>query len=536
MGMRRRWGVLVAFVTAMVLFCAGCGGSSSVTHTGKASFYTGGAPGGTPVHGGTATIDLGEQPNSLDPIATNYTPNADLSLEISEGLVESVAGKTALQPDLASSWTISPDGLTYTFHIREGVKFSNGEPLTGEDVVYSIERQKLPLAGYGAIITTPIKKVSLAGPMTVQVQLKHVTGSFLSYFGLTAMGIVPKNVVEHESQKAFALHPIGTGPYLLKSAAPGFTKVVMVRNPNYWRSGQPYLNELVWNVVLESNARILAVRAGNATIDLGVPFSQVSELQSSASGDRVLIQPLYSESLAYFNLWDKGVFSNANVRKALNYATPREEIVKAVFKGLATPANVIANNQFQYYDASVPTFPYDIAKAKELLKDSPVPHGFSTSMIIYSGEPNSSLIASILQSSYAKIGVHLSIKELPPASVEAELTKLSFDMFLWTPEVLVAEQYNPFVQYGLSFGATATLFKIPDQTRGNSLIEEANGTLNESTASKRWAELQRFVNWEEAYYAPIAFTPAINLVSGAVRGFSYPPTSYVQMREVWLAH
>lgn len=534
-GMRRQIGVLAVAGIVIALLCAGCG-SSTVTRTGsgaKASFYTGGTPGGTPVRGGKAVIDMTEAPSSLDPVALASTISADVSLQISEGLVETVPGSTEVHPDLATSWTISPSGLTYTFHIREGVKFSNGEPLTGEDVVYSIERQKLPIASFSVFFLPVVKKVSLIGPMTVQIQLKHVEAPFLSDFGFAQLAIVPKKVVEHESEKVFALHPVGTGPFMLTSAAPGFTNMVMTRNPHYWHSGQPYLNELTWNQVIESNARILAVQSGSATIDLSVPFSQAGSLQKSANGNRLLIEPILSESLAEFNSL-KAPFTNLNVRKALNYATPREAIIKNVFKGLGTPANNVTNDLFKYYDPSVPSFSYDIAKAKDLMKGSPVPNGFNMSLMIYSGDPTSALIASILQSSWAQIGVHVSIRALPPTTFGAEETKHSYDMFLWTPEFLVSEQYEPDLTAAEFAGGKVPTFKI-NSPRGAKLIEEASATLDNARRAKLFPELQRLVYWEEAQYLPIAFVPQINLVSGSLRGYTYPPNSYFHMREAWLA-
>lgn len=533
----RRLSAAAALIVAIAVLCTGCGSSSTVQKRGTgatASFYTGGAPGGTPAQGGRAVIDMAEAPSTLDPVAVPTTITAEASLQISEGLLETIPNSRTVHPALATFWTISPDGLTYTFHIREGVKFSNGEPLTAEDVVYSIERQKLPIAGYGSFIAPEIKKITVPEPMTVQIQLKRVTSHFLVDLALAQTSIVPKKVLQREGEKTFALHPVGTGPYVLKSASPGFTNMVMVRNPNYWRSGQPYLNELVWNEVVEANARVLAVQSGTATIDLNVPFSQAASLQKSSTG-RLLIEPILSESLADFNDLT-APFTNENVRKALNYATPREAIIKSVFKGLGIPANNVTNNLFTYYDKSVPAFPYDIAKAKQLLKESPVPHGFSTSLMIYSGDPNSSLIASVLQSSWAQIGVHLNIKALPPTSFQAEQLKDHFGMLLWTPEFLISEQYEPDITYEEFAGPKAPPYFNVNSPRGRKIVEEATATLDTARRAKLWPEAQRLLMWEEARFLPIAFVPQINLVSNALRGFTYPPNCYFHMREAWLAH
>ncbi len=521
---------------ALLPCCVGAAEASSVTQTGsgsKGSFYTGGTPGGTPVQGGKAVIDLAEAPATLDPVGASSTTNAELSLQMAEGSVETVPGSSQAHPDLATSWTISPNGRTYVFHIREGVKFSNGEPLTGEDVVYTLERQRLPIAAYGSFLVPYLKKISLVNPMTVQVQLTQAVPSLLSTLTFGSFGIVPKHVVQREGEKAFALHPVGVGPFMLKSASPGFTTVTMARNPHYWRSGQPYLDELVFNQVAESNARILAVRSGTATIDLSVPFSQAASLQKTASGDRVLIEPILSEELAQFNPM-KAPFTNVNVRKALNYATPRAAIIKAALKGLGTPANNVPSDLTNFYDPNIPTFPYDIAKAKELLKDSPVPHGFNMSLMLFSGEPTSTVIASILQSSWAQIGVKVSLRPLPPTTFLTEDEKFAYQMFLWTPELLTAESYEPDL-FGILFSGPSSFFKVKS-SRLQKIVEEATAVQSNTRRAKLWTEYQRLFSWEEAREVPIAFVPQINLVSGSLRGYTYPANNQFHMGEAWLAH
>jgi peptide/nickel transport system substrate-binding protein len=522
-------GVLLTVVT-------GCGSSSNTTPTSSsgshASFYTGGTPGGTPVRGGRIVIDQAEVPTTMDPLASVVTGNNDAILQVSEGLVQTVPGSKEVQPDLATSWTLSSDEKTYTFHIREGVKFSSGEPLTGEDVVYSIERWKLPISSYGSILWPHVKRVYLSGPMTVELQLKQPFPSIVQDLAFAPLAIVSKKAVESEGEKAFALHPVGTGPFVLKNSTPGYTTMDMVRNPHYWRAGQPYVDELVYNQVLEANARILAVRSGAATIGLSAPFSQVASLKSTP-GVKLLIEELSSSSCAFFND-AQAPFNEVNVRKALNYATPSEQIIKTVFKGLGTPSNDFPTNQFKYYDSTVPSFSYDIAKAKALLKDSKVPNGFSTSILIYGGEPNSTLIASILQSAWAQIGVHLSIQSAEPTTFESNLTKGNYQIALYTPELIVPENYVPDLDsfYYTGDPGTGSYFKSP---RVTPLVEKATATPNETVRAKLFAEVQRIANWEEAAFLNIAYVPQLNLVSNSLRGFTYQPNSYYHMGEAWLA-
>lgn len=531
-----RRGSLAAIGVAALMVVAGCGSSSKPSSTASgshASFYTGGAPGGTPVKGGKIVVDESETPNTMDPLAINTTDGGDAVRQICEGLVESVSNSKEAKPDLATSWTISPNGTTYTFHIREGVKFSNGEPLTGQDVVYSLERWKLPIATYGAVLNQYVKRVSLASPMTVVIQLKRPYPAFLDYLTLAPLAMVSKNAVQHDGEHAFGLHPVCTGPFTIKSSAPGYSSFTMVRNPYYWRTGQPYVNEVVYNVIPEANARVLAVRSGAATIDLGVPFSQAESLKAATAGARLLIEPYSSSSVALFNS-ASGPLAEVNVRKALNYATPREAIIKSVFKGLGTPSNDFPTNQLDYYDASVPSFSYDIAKAKSLLKASKVPHGFSTSILIYSGEPNSLLIASILQSAWAKIGVNLKIQSAESTTAIADVVKGDYQIGLFTPEEIVPESYPPDLDAYYYYDGAPGTGSFYKSARVTALVEKATSTTSEAVRSKAFREIQRIANWEDAAFLNVAFVPQLNLVGTSLHGFTDQPTSYYNLREAWV--
>lgn len=529
-------------VAAIACVCAGCGGaSSSGSPNGgaSASFYTGGTPGGTPVRGGTAVIDRAEAPTSLDPLEAYLPGETAMAIAGFDQLTESLPGPNReAQPGLAQSWTLSPDRLTITLHIRKGVKFSNGEPLTGEDVVYSLHRLAQPNAG-SYYLSKLWRKVSLAGAMTVQVQLKKPVASFIDDLSLSSTSIVPKKVIEREGQKAFAAHPVGTGPFMVTSANAGNTTVTMARNPHYWRHGQPYLDALVWNQVPEANARMLAVRSGAATIATGAPFSQAASLKSM-SGVRLLVEPLSGSAEEIVNNTAPPL-NEINVRRALAYAIPREAIIKSVYAGLGEPSNDVLGNQVKYWDPHSPYFPYDLAKAKQLLEASSVPHGFNLTITVPSGEPNLALTAAIQQSSWAKIGVHAKIEMLPPSLTFANLFSGKYQLFMFTPEDSVTETYDPdvtslqimdYVDSGNKSGSAGG--SNYDSPKAIALIRKASASGSERERKKLFSEIQKLVNFDEAGYLSVAFVPSLTLVSNKLRGFDVPPTGYYHLEQAWL--
>jgi peptide/nickel transport system substrate-binding protein len=521
-----------------VLAVTGCGGSGAGGGVGngrggsQASFYTSWPLGGTPVRGGRVVIDAPEAPTTFIPFKDG--PAIQPVSQVYDELVELLPGNgqgsaPVLVPGLAASWTINRDHTIFTFHIRPGVRFSNGEPLTGEDVVFSLRQASSPLS-IGHPFTTGWKRVSLIAPMTVQIQLSKPSNALLEYLDGYWFGVMSKKAYEREGAKVFAQHPVGTGPFMVKSVTPGFTSIRFVRNSYYWRKGQPYLAEVVFNQVESDNARILAARSGAATIAQQIPYAQVAALQSTP-GVKMLVGPIWGASFNPINR-AKAPLNEADVRRALLYATPREEIIKAVYKGLGTAANSLWG-QMKYWDPSVSLYTYDLAKAKELLKQSSVPNGFNLTLGVSAGESQGELLASILQSSWAKVGIHVTIQSLPSTTLYANFFagKYQFDVF--PPEQgFVIYRYPDAI--GLYFNNPEPGFGPPASKKFVARLNEADTSPSESLRQKLFRELQYEGYQEEALFMPVINLVSLNLVSDSLRGFQVLPSSTLRLEQVWL--
>lgn len=535
---RRFTGGLAAVCIAAALAAAGCGGSSSnnskLAASGKASFYTAGTPGGTPVHGGTVVIDGPNVPSTFNPYV-GASPAQDEIYQIEDQLFEPMPmpgnpSQVKLEPALLSSWSVSSNGLLYTFHVRPGVRFSNGEPLTGEDVLYSLKKIESP-TNSAVTDTKPWKKISLVGPMTVQLQLSKPQSALPELLAVYQASIVPKRLYEREGGTAFGLHPIGTGPFVLKSATPGFTTVREVRNPHYWRNnGQPYVNELVWDQVESPNSRVLAVRSGSATVALDIPYSQVASLKAIA-GVRMLVAPEWGASINVFNR-AKAPFNEPDVTKALLYATPREEILKTVYKGVGEPANSIWG-KLKYWDSKVPLYPYDLAKAKELLKHSSVPNGFNMTISYMSGETEGELVSSILQSAWAKIGVHAKVQSLPSATLYSDFFSGKTQFVVFPPEEGFSNVFSP---YYISFymDNSEPGWAPPLRSEAIAKLEQARNSTSEAEQEKLYGELQYDTYFKEPVAQSIVTLASLNLVSNSLHGFQMLPDTYMRMEQAWL--
>jgi peptide/nickel transport system substrate-binding protein len=533
-----RWAALLAAAAMSAVLVAGCGSSSthspSPGNSGSAngaSFYTGWPTGGQPVRGGTLTVAETEATNSLDPFEGGYgqQPTAQIFDELTE-LVPGNKSEPQMVPGLAASWTISANRRVYTFHIREGVRFSNGEKLTGEDVVFSLRHEMAPAAPGGSL-TKAWKNVSLVDPMTVKLELSKPQPAVLEDLYTFAFGIASKAVYEREGGKAFALHPVGTGPFMVTHVVPGFTEITMKRNPYYWRSGEPYLNSIVFKLVESDNARVLAVRSGAADVGTGIPYSQAVSLKAT-TGVKMLIGPIWGASYNWFNR-GKAPFNEIDVRRALMYATPREEIIKAIYKGLGTPANS-PWGRLKYWDSKVPYYPYDLAKAKELLKHSSVPNGFATTIEVTGGETEGELLASILQSSWARIGVHASIHTVSSATLASNFLSGKYSFTIWPPLSGYSLVYDPDAEVKIYFTTTEPGFGPPASKGFVAKAERATSSASEAERPALFSELQNEAYQKEALFVPIANLVSLNLVGDSVRGFQVMPNTFIRMEQVWL--
>ena len=218
-------------VVALGVFLSACGGGSDTTGGGEGS---GGESAGTPVKGGvlkfarSQDVDVG-----LNPINAPSNGSIFVIQQIFDQLVE-IADGNEVVPGLATKWESSSDGLTWTFHLRDA-KFSNGEPVTGEDVKFSIEQFADPEINVNySTLGESIKDVTVVDPKTVKVNLKHVDASFLDNISMFAAAILPKKEYEKVGEKDFSNNPVGSGPFKLKEYVRG-QKTVLERNPMYWR-------------------------------------------------------------------------------------------------------------------------------------------------------------------------------------------------------------------------------------------------------------------------------------------------------------
>ncbi len=327
-------------------------------------------------------------------------------------------------PDLAESWEV-PDNTTYIFNLRKGVKFHNGKEMTAEDVAFSLNRILDPkTTSPGRSYIASIKSIEALGPYRVKVTLSAPLASFLEGLASNNCAVVSKAAVEQHGnlQKVEA----GTGPFMLKEWIPD-NSMTLVKNPNYFEKGLPYLDKVIFRVIPEQASLLAGVKAG--TIDIAQINDGSTVLLAKRDSNLVVMQkPGINVRTFGFNVTRKP-FDDVRVRQALSLAIDRNEIVAAAEFGMAQPTGPIPVGATQWA-LPLNKLPYstpDIAKAKSLLAQAGFPNGFSFKIVCSNSFEGGLGVAQVIQNQLKKIGVNAELEVVEWGTYIDRWTKRDFD-------------------------------------------------------------------------------------------------------------
>jgi peptide/nickel transport system substrate-binding protein len=309
-------------------------------------------------------FDPSTAPPQITPFGLLYT--------IHDALLRPLPGQK-MGASLAESWKESPDGLTYEFKLRRGLKFHNGDPVTTEDVKFSFERYK----GAGAkAFQERVRQVEVVDPLTVRFHLKEPWPDFLTFYGTsaTAAGIVvPKKYMTQVGDDGFKKHPIGAGPFKFVSHKPG-VEVVLEANPGYWRHA-PHVRKLTMKSVPEGTTRLAMLKNGEADIGFALDGEDAANVQRDPRLQLVATRHASIFWIEFADQWDpKSPWHDKRMRQAVNYALDRKAINDVACLGHCPPAGVIVPRVMDFA-LQVEPHPYDPQRARQLLAEAGYPNG-----------------------------------------------------------------------------------------------------------------------------------------------------------------
>ncbi|GAX90069.1 ABC transporter substrate-binding protein [Effusibacillus lacus] len=400
--MNKKFRLGLTAVLAGSLLLAGCGGGDKPAANGGDN---------APKTGGSLNIAINADPPKLDPSFSTALVERQVFQSLYDTLLELKPDGT-LAGELAEKWEVSEDKKTYTFKLRQGVKFHDGTDFNAEAVKFNFERY-MDKASTRRAELEAVENVSAVDANTVKVTLKKPFAPFLSVLADRAGMMVSPAAVKKYGED-FVNNPVGTGPFKFKERVKG-DKLVLEKNPNYWQKGLPKLDSVTYKVINSSDVQLVNLKSGQVDIIDKFPDKEVDNVKNDPK-IKVINELSYAFQGIHINV-TKPPFDKKELRQAVDLLIDREAIVKVALHGTGAPAHSpFAKGHFAYGDSDKAPKP-DLAKAKELLAKAGVPNGFSFTLTI-STTPLNQQIGSLIQGM------------LKPAGIDVQLEKVEFGQML----------------------------------------------------------------------------------------------------------
>jgi len=473
----------------------------------------------------------------LDPVLNDANVDIWILTNLYDTLLQPTADGKGVTPGLATAYQVSDDGLSFTLTLRQGTKFSDGSAITAEDVKWTLDRARDPKAGDWNFILESVDTIEIKAADTVVLHLKHPDPTLTAGLATFNTAIMPMKqfeatpgATEEDKAKAFAEHPIGSGPFMFDSWQRG-TQMVLKRNPYYWQMGEdgkplPYLDEIDFPIIPDDATRILKLQAGEVDGAELIPYARVGELKNDPNLNMVLF-PSTKVTFLTMMVRDKmkdgaaNPLADARVRQALNYAIDKPALIKIVTFDVGKPTVSFMSSATPLVSGDGPAYPYDPAKAKALLKDVGIADGTEVHCFALAGSADDTAILSTIQQMWAAVGVKLVIDQVDNATRTAKYRAGDFQMrtSLWTDDIADPSEITSYFAY---FPNIQSLHGGFEDKTIDKLFEDGQ---KEADAAKR-ADMYKQIQSTYMQAAPIVFlyeSPYPVALRKSVKGFVQIP-------------
>jgi peptide/nickel transport system substrate-binding protein len=424
--------------------------------------------------------------------------------------------------DLAETWE-TPDPVTYMFHLRSGVQFHDGRPLTSADVKYtfdSIINGSVTTSKRGSLRL--VKSIETPNALTVIFHMSEPDGGFLTNICRPAFGVVPAGSGSDEAE-----HPVGTGPFRFVSAQQD-DNVVLERNASYF--GTPAKIEQVrFRVVPEAVVRALELRKGSADLEMSSLAPDMIPVLRQQSSLDVTEQPGTNYAYVAFN-FENPVLARREVRQALALATNREEIIQYLFRGQARPADGPLPANSWAYEPDITRYGYDPQQAERLLDSAGLPrraenNGMRIRLALKtSTEESTRLLGAVLQEQWRKVGVDLELRSMEPATLFADIARGDFELF--TLRWIGANNDPEFYEFAFSskrippMGGNRGHYRNPEI---DALLDQARIESDQDKRRELFAKVQKIIA-EDLPYISLWFMDNVSVHRKRVSDVQISPT------------
>lgn len=503
--MRRRRAVTVAAVVVALVACAACGGV--MTRNPDALVNT-----------------ISADPTTLNPITATDAYAGEVNRYIYESMLERNNGTLELEAKLAKRWEISPDHLTYTFWLRDDVKWQDGRPFTADDVIYTFERIMDPKVDAAMLRNyyKDVKEVSKLGDYAVRIVYAKPYFRALDMIGGAA--IIPKHIFgggqdfnSHESNRA----PVGTGPYRFVEWKTG-RHIVLTRSDSYW-GRKPDITGVIFKIVPDSTVSFQLLKKGAVDVGTMRAIQWVRQTEGQSFKDNFNKHRYYTPNYSYIG-WNmrSPLFKDKRVRLAMSMMVNREEILEKIMLG---QGEIVASAFYKFGDQADPDLkpvPYDPDRARELLAEAGwrdtnrdgildkdgVPFRFE--LLSAAGSNTARSISLFMKEDLRKMGIDMGIRQLEWATMIKLIHDRSFDaaMLAWSMP-LVQDPYQLWHSSQAAAGSNFVGFK---NERADELVTEARQEFDKEKRNGMYREFQWIVH-EEQPYAFLYTSPSLVAVA-----------------------
>ena len=543
--MKKQASIILAALLAVSL--TACSGGKTETPATTAAGETSAATEAASTAGGdnTAVSPDNDFVIALQADATHLDPHVSgngVSNTITNSMYETLVWfdeNLELKPLLAKSWTVSDDGLDYTFVLNEGIKFHDGEPFNAESIVANYERAKCDSSLRLASQTAMWDSVTVDSEYQVTIHLKEPNNTFLNK--LAQVRIVSPKAIKELGKDGLAKQSAGTGPFILSERVDGgYTK--MVRNENYWQDG-PKVDTLTWRVVPEDGARVAMLQTGEADIISPLPAIQVDKLKDDASLDVLNLGGLtyrYATLNKNYTLADgRKPLDDVRVRQAMNYAFDSEAYTQVVFQGYASVPTSLFASSVPYYAEQTP-YTADVEKAKSLMSEAGYSDGFPINIWV----DNTTIEmqgAEFLKQQLAQINIDVNVVPMESTTI-ADMTsapedKTEVQMWYvnWSSGDYSADGSMRNILHGDKYPPSGYNTAFYNNAEFNKCLDDALKTTDTDEITKLYAQAQS-IAWEEF---PWIFLGVDNSLIGQkkyVKGIKYRPGGTILVTNIELVH
>ncbi|TQR07534.1 ABC transporter substrate-binding protein [Psychrobacillus soli] len=544
MGKKKIWSFLLLMLVALSVVLAACASDdASESNTEKENEGTTEEDtGSTAAEDKVLVFGRGGDSVSLDPAAVTDGESFKVTQNVFETLLNFGKQDTTINEGLATKWEPSEDGLTYTFTLREGVKFHDGTDFNAEAVVKNFERwangseDKFPyyasmFGGFVGDESHVIESVTADGDYTVVFKLKRAQAPFLKNIAMSPFGIASPTAFEASGDK-FGDNPVGTGPFKFVEWKRN-DSVTVEKFADYWNVGYPKLDKIIFRAIPDNSTRLNSLLTNEIDLADGINPSDAATVEGD-SNLQLFERP--SMNVGYLGLTTtRPPFDNVKVRQAINYAIDKQSIVDAFFEGRAEIAKNPMPPSISGYNEDIPGYEYDPEKAKQLLAEAGLADGFEMELwampVPRPYMPDGAKVAEVIQKNLEDIGVKATIVSFEWATYLEKARNGEADAFMlgWTGDNGDADNFIYVLLDGDNIGSNN--YTYYDNQDLHKILIAAQTEVDEDKRNELYKQAQEII-FEDAPWVPLAHSTPLLAGKADIVDFLPHPTGSDKLTNV----